>query len=129
MEAKRPSRLARFFLRLIGWYQRRVSPVLSARTTVMCVYEPSCSEYMRLAVLQQGAVRGVINGLRRLSRCRHGYGGTDYPKGAEDGVSRRKPRSLVLDKGDRVAPGAAEQQRGSGLGLPLGVHGSAPHLP
>ena len=44
-----------------------------------CVFEPSCSEYMILAVEKYGAIIGVIKGIRRLGRCHAPNGGKDYP--------------------------------------------------
>lgn len=43
-----------------------------------CVFEPSCSEYMILAVEKYGVIKGVIKGIGRLLRC-HLPGGIDYP--------------------------------------------------
>ena len=44
-----------------------------------CLFEPSCSEYMLLAIDKYGAVRGVFKGIKRLLRCHHPNGGVDYP--------------------------------------------------
>lgn len=45
-----------------------------------CLFVPSCSEYMLLAVQKYGAVKGVWKGIRRLMRCRYpSNGGIDYP--------------------------------------------------
>jgi uncharacterized protein len=46
-------------------YQLVVSPFLPAA----CRFHPTCSEYMRQAIAQYGAVKGTWMGLRRLSRC------------------------------------------------------------
>ena len=46
-------------------YQRLISPLLP----LACRFEPSCSEYMRQAVLKYGTVKGVGLGVRRLLRC------------------------------------------------------------
>ena len=43
-----------------------------------CAFEPSCSEYMILAVNKYGVVKGVAKGINRLFRC-HPPGGIDYP--------------------------------------------------
>jgi hypothetical protein len=34
-----------------------------------CRFHPTCSEYMREAIIRHGAARGVWMGLRRLTRC------------------------------------------------------------
>lgn len=44
-----------------------------------CRFEPSCSEYMIMAVRKYGALRGVRKGIRRLRRCNLDGGGYDYP--------------------------------------------------
>lgn len=45
----------------------------------MCRFEPSCSEYMILAVEKYGVIRGVRLGLNRIVRCGKKDGGFDYP--------------------------------------------------
>ena len=45
----------------------------------MCLYTPSCSEYMILAVEKYGVFRGVVKGIDRLSRCGENSGGEDWP--------------------------------------------------
>jgi putative component of membrane protein insertase Oxa1/YidC/SpoIIIJ protein YidD len=40
----------RLCLRLIAWYQRKISPKFGRR----CRFEPTCSEYARLALLKYG---------------------------------------------------------------------------
>ena len=44
-----------------------------------CRFEPSCSEYMILAVEKYGVIKGVIKGIDRLKRCNVNGGGYDYP--------------------------------------------------
>jgi putative component of membrane protein insertase Oxa1/YidC/SpoIIIJ protein YidD len=44
-----------------------------------CLFVPSCSEYMLLAIDKYGVFVGVCKGLVRLSRCHHPNGGEDYP--------------------------------------------------
>jgi putative membrane protein insertion efficiency factor len=46
-------------------YKICVSPLLPSA----CRYSPTCSEYMRDAVGQYGAAKGIWMGLRRLARC------------------------------------------------------------
>ena len=45
-----------------------------------CVFEPSCSEYMVLAIQKYGVVKGVIKGIDRMRRCGSEQG-IDYPQG------------------------------------------------
>lgn len=44
-----------------------------------CVFQPSCSEYMLLAIDKYGVVLGVAKGLKRLGRCHYPNGGKDEP--------------------------------------------------
>lgn len=44
-----------------------------------CLYIPSCSEYMILAIKKYGCVKGFIKGVNRLRRCHVPNGGIDYP--------------------------------------------------
>ena len=44
-----------------------------------CLFTPSCSEYMLLAIEKYGVFIGVYKGVRRLLRCHHPNGGEDYP--------------------------------------------------
>lgn len=44
-----------------------------------CLYTPSCSEYMILAIKKYGCIRGFIKGVKRLRRCHTPNGGIDYP--------------------------------------------------
>jgi uncharacterized protein len=46
----------------------------------VCKFEPSCSEYMILAVKKYGGARGFLRGIRRIIRCNpFSAGGVDYP--------------------------------------------------
>lgn len=65
----------RIIIDLVLLYQRYAP--LSLRAA--CVYQPSCSQYMILAVEKYGAFRGVIKGIGRLLRCHPPHGGEDYP--------------------------------------------------
>jgi uncharacterized protein len=57
-------------------YQVTLSPLLGPA----CRFEPSCSRYMVEAIKKYGLFRGLVKGLRRLSRC-HPWnpGGYDPP--------------------------------------------------
>jgi putative membrane protein insertion efficiency factor len=57
--------LKRAALMLIRIYQGAVSPWLPAA----CRYEPTCSEYARIAVERFGAGRGSWLAVRRIGRC------------------------------------------------------------
>jgi putative membrane protein insertion efficiency factor len=46
----------------------------------LCKFEPSCSEYMILAVEKYGGVNGFFKGVWRILRCHPlSKGGEDYP--------------------------------------------------
>ena len=60
---------------LVHLYQSKAPDHVRLR----CVFEPSCSEYMILAIEKYGLVRGVFKGVRRLLRCRPCNAGVDYP--------------------------------------------------
>ena len=49
------------------------------RIRMSCRFEPSCSNYMKLAVVKYGAIHGVTVGMNRLLRCKVPNGGIDYP--------------------------------------------------
>lgn len=44
-----------------------------------CRFEPSCSEYMIMAIEKYGLIKGVYKGIGRLKRCNINNGGFDYP--------------------------------------------------
>ena len=51
-----------FFMRLIVFYQRHLS-----RHT--CLYEPTCSEYMKRCINNKGVILGILLGAWRILRC------------------------------------------------------------
>ena len=44
-----------------------------------CVFIPTCSTYMIMAITKYGLFLGVYKGIRRLLRCHPPNGGEDYP--------------------------------------------------
>ncbi len=44
-----------------------------------CLFTPSCSEYMLLAIEKYGVVIGTAKGIWRLCRCHYPNGGVDLP--------------------------------------------------
>jgi putative membrane protein insertion efficiency factor len=57
-------------------YKRYLSPLLPRS----CRFSPTCSEYVRLAVLRHGVGRGLLLGAGRLLRCQPWHpGGIDLP--------------------------------------------------
>ena len=62
------------FLKLIRFYQRRISPCRSA----CCRFTPTCSQYAYEAIHKYGAFKGSLLALRRLLRCNPFYKGSPY---------------------------------------------------
>jgi putative membrane protein insertion efficiency factor len=60
---------------LVKVYQR----FAPAKLRNKCLFEPSCSQYMIMALEKYGFVRGIYKGIRRLIRCRPPHGGYDAP--------------------------------------------------
>ena len=60
-----------FLLVMISIYQRLISPILGPS----CRFYPSCSDYMKDALLTEGVVRGVGLGVVRLSKCQPFHSG------------------------------------------------------
>ena len=69
--ARKPTPPGRFALRFIETYQRQTRPRLKAG----CRFEPTCSEYGRLAFERYGVFTATRKTLGRLRRCRPAYSG------------------------------------------------------
>jgi putative component of membrane protein insertase Oxa1/YidC/SpoIIIJ protein YidD len=67
--------MKRFLIWLVLLYQKYAPDNIRKQ----CFFEPSCSEYMKLAIEKYGVIRGVKKGLCRIWRCRWPNGGVDYP--------------------------------------------------
>jgi putative membrane protein insertion efficiency factor len=65
---------------LVRAYQYTLSPALALLFGSACRFEPSCSQYMVLAVQKHGPWRGTAKGIWRVCRC-HPWsaGGHDPP--------------------------------------------------
>lgn len=63
----------------VKMYQR----IAPRKIRLKCRFEPSCSQYMILAIEKYGVVKGVCKGIKRLSKCNNRgdgmRGGFDYP--------------------------------------------------
>ena len=66
--------MKRFFLYLIGLYQRTVSPYTPSR----CRFRPTCSVYAYEAINKYGVFKGGWLAFRRLLRCHPFYKGNLY---------------------------------------------------
>jgi len=56
--------MKKIVLFLINLYQK--TPL---RSHGACVFLPTCSEYMKEAIIKYGLLLGLAKGLRRISRC------------------------------------------------------------
>lgn len=65
----------KLLLTIITLYQKYAPETV--RTS--CLFEPCCSEYMRISVIKYGAIMGFIKGIKRILRCRYPNGGVDEP--------------------------------------------------
>lgn len=54
-----------FLIKLIKFYQKRISPLFSPK----CRFYPTCSQYALEAISVHGAFKGTILAVRRLMRC------------------------------------------------------------
>ncbi len=67
--------LSKIILFLIGIYQKYLSfdtgipKKIGIVTKQTCFMYPTCSEYMKQAVIKHGAIKGVFLGVKRLGRC------------------------------------------------------------
>ena len=57
-----------FLIKLINFYQKKISPILS-KSGINCKYYPSCSEYMKQAIERYGCLKGIILGIIRIFKC------------------------------------------------------------
>ena len=67
------SQLKNFLLIAIFLYQRFAPGAIRSA----CLFKPSCSEYMRQAIIRYGVFKGVKKGFDRLRRCKPSNGGID----------------------------------------------------
>lgn len=59
------------FIILIRFYQLVLSPHLGGSK---CRFTPTCSQYTAQAIEKYGPIKGIILGVKRLSKCRPGGG-------------------------------------------------------
>ena len=66
--------MKRFFLSLIRFYQKHISPCFPPR----CRFTPTCSAYAYEAIQKYGARKGGLLALRLFFRCHPFYKGDTY---------------------------------------------------
>lgn len=65
--------MKKVLLLFIHFYQYCISPFLGKN----CRHEPTCSNYMKEAIIEWGVFKGVFLGLNRLRKC-HPWGTIGY---------------------------------------------------
>ena len=60
--------MKKFILFLINSYQKHVSTYLQSKG-INCKFYPSCSEYMKQAIIKYGIIKGGWLGIKRICRC------------------------------------------------------------
>jgi putative membrane protein insertion efficiency factor len=56
-------------IRLILFYQKIISPLITGTFGIHCRFYPSCSEYTLVAVKRFGVLKGLFLGTKRFLRC------------------------------------------------------------
>jgi putative component of membrane protein insertase Oxa1/YidC/SpoIIIJ protein YidD len=69
------SQTKNILLLMLFAYQRFAPKLLRSA----CLFQPSCSEYMKQCIIKYGVFRGVKRGFKRIKRCRPPNGGLDEP--------------------------------------------------
>lgn len=64
--------MKKILIKLIDLYQ--ISPL---KTHSLCRYTPTCSQYMKEAIIEYGAAKGTYLGIKRILRC-NPLGGSGY---------------------------------------------------
>lgn len=65
--------MKKIIILIIKTYQITLSPLIGSN----CRFHPTCSEYTIQAVNEHGVYRGLILGVKRISKC-HPFGGKGY---------------------------------------------------
>ena len=71
--------MKRFLIFLIESYQKHISFFLKNKG-IKCKFYPTCSEYMKQAILKYGIIKGSFLGIKRIFRC------NPFSKGGYDPV-------------------------------------------
>ena len=71
--------MKRFLIFLIESYKKHISFFLENKG-IKCKFYPTCSEYMKQAIIKYGALKGFFLGIKRICRC------NPFSKGGYDPV-------------------------------------------
>ena len=67
--------MKKLIIKIILFYQRKAPKEVREA----CLFEPSCSNYMLMAIEKYGTFRGLIKGIKRIMKCHPPNGGEDFP--------------------------------------------------
>ena len=85
--------MVKLLINLIALYQKSLSPdhswVAGFYPHGFCRYAPTCSEYVKQALLQHGILKGALLSVKRISKC-NPYAGFGY-----DPVPERNPKHEI----------------------------------
>ncbi len=106
--------LVKIFLLPIKGYQKFISPLLGSN----CIYEPSCSEYVKIALIKHGIIKGSILGIARLLRCSRFYmGGPDpvpekfsFKHIRNQRIAFRRHKFRKITKGTKITKSTTENK-------------------
>ena len=73
--------MSNLIIKLIRLYQK-----IPIKTHNLCRYNPTCSEYMIIAIKKNGLIKGIYLGIKRILRC-NPFGSYGY-----DPVPERKKK-------------------------------------
>ncbi|MBI2596420.1 membrane protein insertion efficiency factor YidD [Candidatus Daviesbacteria bacterium] len=66
--------LKTLIINIIGFYQKYLSfdrgLLMFLAPSGSCKYSITCSEYTKLMILEEGVLKGIFKGLRRIISCR-----------------------------------------------------------
>jgi putative membrane protein insertion efficiency factor len=65
--------LKKIFIIPVRLYQLIISPLIPNA----CRFHPTCSQYTIDAIKKYGVIKGIMMGMKRISRC-HPFGGSGY---------------------------------------------------
>ena len=74
--------MSNLIIKLIRLYQK-----IPIKTHNLCRYNPTCSEYMIIAIKKNGLIKGIYLGIKRILRC-NPFGSYGY-----DPVPERKKKN------------------------------------
>ncbi len=67
--------MKKIIIKILKFYQKNKP----SRLKNVCLYTPSCSQYMIFAIEKYGLIKGFLKGILRILKCRYPNGGIDYP--------------------------------------------------